>query len=305
MNAPEPIAPDPNIGKGKPRPRLFRALGKSEPPRVIEIDGRLYDFEQCFKHDSWAATATYRAREDRPGGLDHIVCKFNRTQSILGLPMGWLGRRLARREDRLLRRLSDLPNIPRACGQIRADGKPLHTAVGHEFVPGHPMGTSERIDRDFFTELERLIAEMHRRGIAYVDLHKPENIIVGDDGRPYLIDFQICWSSAPGWRGRLWPARAWLRTLQRSDLYHLTKHVMRHTDDPENVDEDAIDRMRPWPNRVARMVGKPARFVRRRVLVLLGVRRGALGQSLSEAAPEDAVRREIQSRSTTPAQPPG
>jgi len=26
--------------------------------------------------------------------------------------------------------------------------------------------------------------EMHRRGVAYVDSNKPENVLVGDDGFP-------------------------------------------------------------------------------------------------------------------------
>ena len=44
---------------------------------------------------------------------------------------------------------------------------------------------------------------MHARRTVYVDLHKRENIIVSEHGKPCLIDFQIsiCW---PGW---LPPAR--------------------------------------------------------------------------------------------------
>ena len=37
---------------------------------------------------------------------------------------------------------------------------------------------------EFLPTLRGLLNKLHRRGIAYVDLHKRENIIVGDDGRP-------------------------------------------------------------------------------------------------------------------------
>ena len=73
---------------------------------------------------------------------------------------------------------------------------------------------------------ERL-REMHVRGIAYVDLHKRENVIVGDDGRPYLVDFQISFDVTHP-RLRWVPgARAVFDQLCVGDLYHLEKHVRR------------------------------------------------------------------------------
>src|SRR5205085_3317670 len=139
---------------------------------------------RVFKHDSWAATALYA------GPAGRVVCKFNRQQPAVVLPLRWLGRRLARREEAVLRRLGDLPNVPRWAGAVSADGRRLAHAVAHDFIPGHPLGERERVGDGFFGELADLLAAMHRCGVAYVDLHKRENVIVGDDGRPYLIDFQ-------------------------------------------------------------------------------------------------------------------
>src|SRR5437763_1560384 len=133
----------------------------------------------------------------------------------------------ARREAALLRRLAGLPNVPRWSGHVRVNGRPLPHAVAHDFIPGHPLGDRERVRDDFFPTLRALLAAMHRRGVAYVDLHKRENILVGDDGQPYLIDFQIG-LARPGW----WPANheaveAVLRLAQANDVYHLAKHVAR------------------------------------------------------------------------------
>ena len=59
--------------KGRERPQLLRALGRSEPPLLVTVDGELYSRAEVFKHDSWAATASYRSADGRM-----IVCKFNR-----------------------------------------------------------------------------------------------------------------------------------------------------------------------------------------------------------------------------------
>ena len=157
------------------------------------VGGHPYRRAEILKHDSWAATAIYDGSDGR------IVCKFNRRQSVFGLPMRWLGRLLARREGRMLALLADLPNVPDGCGPIRAGGRVLDNAVGHAYVPGHPLGRTERVNDEFLPRLGRLLAEMHRRRMAYVDLHKAENIIVGDDGQPYLIDFQISMALSHRW----------------------------------------------------------------------------------------------------------
>ncbi len=44
----------------RPRPALFRALGRDEPPSVVTIGGEKHELIEIFKHDSWAATALTR-----------------------------------------------------------------------------------------------------------------------------------------------------------------------------------------------------------------------------------------------------
>lgn len=269
----------------RPRPPLLRALGQNEPPPRIEIDGKPYDWVETFKHDSWAATAVYR------GDAGLVVCKFNRIQPVLSIPMTWLGRRLARREARALSRLAGVPGIPEACGRITVDGRLLENAVGHEFIPGHPVGSREWMHDDFFPDLANTLRAVHDRGIAYVDLHKRENIIVGDDDQPYLVDFQVCFCL---WYPRLqknFVLRAMLRALQQSDLYHLAKHIKNHRPDQVGQFIDPADALRPaWIN-IHRKVAVPLRKLRRSILVAIGVRaRG--GRALTETFAEDAVRRE-------------
>ncbi len=272
-----------NAPTTKPRPALFRALGRSEPPSQIELKGEAFRLRECLKHDSWAATAIY------DGARGTAICKFNRRQSILGLPMGWLGRRLAAREARLMQKFADIPHVPRDCGEVREAGRTLPNAVAHWYVPGHPLRHSDRVPDDFFPRLRATLDEIHKRGTAYVDLHKRENIIVADDGSPVLIDFQICQSLPRGFLGRLWTSRAAIRMLQRIDDYHLMKHIIRCRPDLLPPEQRDIDKHRPGAIKFFRMIGNPARFVRRRLLVLAGVRAKG-GRAQSEVAPEDAFR---------------
>jgi hypothetical protein len=263
---------------GRPRPPIFRALGAAEPPEQIEVAGEPYRLVRVFKHDSWAATALYAGRAGQ------IVCKFNRQQSVGGVPMRWLGRLLARREAAVLRKLGDLPNVPRWAGEVTAGGRRLEHAVAHDFIPGHPLGDRERVGDRFFPELVGLLREMHRRRIAYVDLHKRENVIVGDDGRPYLIDFQVSLALSDRW-----PARLLLRLARRGDDYHLRKHFARCRPDQCGYGLGAVAADRPWWIRLHRLAAQPLRALRRRLLVLCGVRTGR-GRVTTEHFPEEVVR---------------
>ena len=83
-----------------------------------------------------AATALYE-NVKRQGQL--IICKFNRQQPIAGIPMRWLGRRLARRERRVLKAMADVATIPDSSGDVFVDGSVDRTAAAHEFVPSSKL----------------------------------------------------------------------------------------------------------------------------------------------------------------------
>ena len=268
------------------RPSLFRALGRQDPPVEVTIRGKKYQRIDIYKHDSWAATALYR------GDDGDVVCKFNRTQPIVIIPMKWLGRMLARREARALQRLNGVPGIPAESGAVFANGRHCENTVAHEFIAGHPLGANEEVSSTFFIELRQVLDAVHRNGIAYVDLHKRENIVVNENGRPYLVDFQVCFA-------RWWPRqganplhRMILRVLQQIDWYHFGKHVSRHRPEQMSLLPAGMGE-RPMCISMHRLFAVPLRTLRRSLLTALGVR-AAGGQATSEAFPEDAVRRELQ-----------
>jgi hypothetical protein len=267
----------------RPRPPLFRALGREEPPPAVEIDGEIFQRCEVLKHDSWAASGIYASMTRR------ALCKFNRQQPVLFVPMRWLGRLLASREQAFHDRLAGLEGVPASLGPVRIDGTVLAHAVARRFIQGHALAADERVDDSFFPRLRRLLAEVHRRDVAHVDLHKRENILVGSDGRPHLIDFQISFAlpRLPLVRTLLRPL---LAMLQQCDDYHLLKHELKYRPDLVSLDPGAIARRRPVWIRLHRGVAVPFRTCRRRLLVWLGIR-APCGQAHSEAFPEIAHRR--------------
>ncbi len=266
----------------RPRPALFRALGNHEPPDQVHIRGRSYHLERVFKHDSWAATALYVSATKH-----RVVCKFNRQQAIGWAPLRWLGRWLARREAHALRRLGQVPNVPRWSGEVFVAGEEQLHAVAHDFIPGHPLGLYEAVDDDFFPALKRCLAELHRCDMAYVDLHKRENILVGADGKPYLLDFQICLALPHWWPANSALAQVLLRLFQRSDEYHLHKHLARCR--PDQLSEQEMTMRRPWWIRLHRLIAVPFRTLRRGLLARLRIR-GKTGRVETEHFPEEVVR---------------
>ena len=234
-------------------PWLYALPGGSLPAEVICRDEH-FAWVETFKHDFFAATGLYRG----PTGL--AVLKINRTNPCFGIPMLWAGRFLGRREVKLYAAVHDLPGVPRLIGTIG------QTGFLHAFVPGHPLERYEAVTDTFFDQLVTLVQVLHRRHIAYVDLNKRQNILHGDDGRPYLIDFQISLRLPPvGWR-RVAAARWFLRRFQQGDYYHCLKHKRRLRPDLLTpAEKQIVERVGFWI-RLHRLIARPLTQLRRRFL---------------------------------------
>jgi hypothetical protein len=105
-----------------------------------------------------------------------------------------IGRWIAAREVRALRALDGLPTVPRFLGSIDA------LAFAVEYRPGRRMSRklAGRVPPDFLGRLETALREMHRRGVAHLDLRHRSNVLVGEDGDPILIDFGSALTFRPG-----------------------------------------------------------------------------------------------------------
>lgn len=155
-----------------------------------------------------------------------------------------MARALLRRERRALEALARdgarLDGVPRVARDEAAerlaspDGRAPRAkeVLLRTWIEGRPLHLAEELPEDFFDHLEALAQALHARGVCHNDLHKEQNVLVGADGFPHLIDFQL--ASVHVRRGRVFASRA------RDDLRHLQKHRRRYTRDgrgPAAADE--------------------------------------------------------------------
>lgn len=228
----------------------MRALGKHELPETIAVSGVEYRLVRSVKHDFFAATGFY---DDAAGR--RVVLKIGRVQDFAGLPLLWLGRRLCRRELRFYRRLHDVAQVPRVLGTVGQTGFVI------EYVDGRPLSDCPGVPDGFFRELQDLVAKLHARGVAYVDANKMQNILVGRDARPHLIDFQI--SCDMQTLGGGWINRRALAHFQGEDAYHILKHKSRLRPDEMTPDERRRAERRSLLVRAHRLLLKPYFGIRR------------------------------------------
>jgi predicted Ser/Thr protein kinase len=114
--------------------------------------------------------------------------------------LGFFGRHALRREHRVYARLAGVPGVPRLLGFLDDE----HLVLEHVEGPSLRAYESQLEDRDgFFAALLESIDAMHAAGVAHGDLKRKDNIVVGPNGRPYIIDFGIARlrNSEPNGRG--------------------------------------------------------------------------------------------------------
>lgn len=242
-------------------PPSLTALGRKSLPERIEVHEQTYAHKRTFKNDFFAVTALYEGEGRR------VLLKVGRQASFLLIPLAWVGRWLASREAAFFGRLEGVEGIPRLIDRWGPTG------IIREFVEGHPLAKGERVPDDFHARLGAIVAEIHERRMAYVDLEKCENVLVGDDGRPYLFDFQISWYWDRRWGGELWPVRRLRAWFQRGDRYHLMKLKRRTRADQMTEEELAASYRKPWYVRVHRFLVWPLLWLRRRILGRIDPRR--------------------------------
>ena len=245
----------------------LRALGRFNLPEQIRLADRVYQRRKIFKHDFFAATALFELAH--VNGLStyeypvKIVLKIARRNDFLGLPLAWLGKMICRHEWDILKRLEDIDQVPRLLARFGDYG------LVYEYIEGNSLDEKPILPDDFFDHLSNLLQQIHDRNIAYVDMNKRGNILLGTDNRPFLIDFQIACHLSHRYR----PLSRWadmvLRILKKEDWYHLSKHkrrLGRRLMDPDHL--IALRQISHWI-KIHRFLTRPLTRLRRRVLDFL------------------------------------
>jgi hypothetical protein len=253
-----------DVAKKKRRPpaALF-ALGRRDLPEEVEGAGAKYRFVKLFKHDFFAATGLYErvpgAEVQADAASAFAVLKVQRVYPMWGFRMKWLGRLVAGHEIRIYEKLQGVPGIPAFLGRVGSTG------FLHAFIPGTDLHSDLPLTAEFFGQLEQLFQALHERHIAYVDSNKRENILYGEDGRPWLIDFQISFHCKKGERDNFL-AKMILRKFVKADWYHFYKHKTRLLPAICSADDFVKAQKRGLLHRLHRLVARPLIAVRGKFL---------------------------------------
>jgi hypothetical protein len=104
-------------------------------------------------------------------------------------------------EARALQALDGIEGVP----QFR--GRPDRFSVLMTYITArraNPRDPGVQGNSEFVHDLERVVREMHGRGVVHLDLKHRSNVLVSEDGRAVVIDFESALTfNTERWYGRL------------------------------------------------------------------------------------------------------
>ena len=118
----------------------------------------------------------------------------------------WVGPWLIGREEEVYRLLEGLPGVPRLVSRLDRHALVVEHVAGRSCADG-------TLPAEFFERLREVVEEMHGRGVVHCDIKNRGNIVVGEEGQPYIVDF----ASAFAREGRWFPFRRFLFERFRLD----------------------------------------------------------------------------------------
>jgi len=211
-----------------------------------------------------------------------VVKDFIRSDPMFRLIVGPI---LIRREYGALRKLIGVKGIPQLVGRIDRYALAMEHVAGislAEFDSATRQNTSANkeaphpcsklpdsqpkvkfLDEEFYAQLRETVDQMHSRGVAHCDLRSRGNVMLGEDGRPYLVDFAACVFKGRG----INPFFRWLfHQFMLADRNAVLRIKQRHS--PELLTEDEkAELARPMPfERPAKFIGESIRKLTRRLL---------------------------------------
>lgn len=144
-----------------------------------------------------------------------------------------VGRFLIWREEKAYRKLKGLKGAPAFYGSIGGVTLIVEEIGGTAI---EEMKVISSLDDSFYEALKNLIQEIHKRGLVHCDLKRAPNIILGNDGQPYIVD----WASAiSGREFRFFPLNKIYERALKDDLNAVTKLRLKHQ--PEKVSQEEKD----------------------------------------------------------------
>ncbi len=189
-------------------------------------------------------------------GRKVVVKDFKNSDFLFRMIVGPI---LIRREFGAMRNLLGVANVPQVI--CRLD----RYALVMDYVPSTSLADLQPgvLDDEFYIRLRQAVDEMHSRGVAHCDLRSRGNVVRGEDGKPYIVDFAACVFHGRGFN----PFTRWLFSqfviADRNAVVRIKQRLS-----PELLtDEDRAELAVPLPfERPAKFIGQNTRKLTRRLL---------------------------------------
>ncbi|MEJ2025105.1 MAG: hypothetical protein P8Y00_08835 [Deltaproteobacteria bacterium] len=189
-------------------------------------------------------------------GVVAVVKDFSRNRFLY---RHLVGRFLVWRESRAYRQVAGLDGVPRVYRIIKG------LAIVLEYIPGIVLSDLQEIsnlDEGFFDACNDLVMRVHARGVAHCDLKREPNILLGDDGSPYFVD----WAAAILNREcRAFPLTFIYARFLRDDELAIIKHKLKYCPQKVSDGEKARLAYRSRPEKVVRAIRDSLRRILKRI----------------------------------------
>jgi serine/threonine protein kinase len=187
----------------------------------LKLSGLTENHCEILRHSSNTRPVIWVVEEK---GVRAVVKDFSNSKFFY---RNIIGRFLIWRERRAYETLKGLKGIPTYYGVI--DG----LALALEEIPSRPLkkhNKNIKLSDTFFADLKNIVDSFHKRGLAHCDLKNGANVLVGHDGRPYIVDWSASISEE---ECRFFPMnRIYLRFVL-DDYFAIIKLKMRYA--PETL----------------------------------------------------------------------
>lgn len=173
----------------------------------------------------FANAIVFRYRDEN---LDLVIKDYTHCPLVLRHS---IGRLFIGREHKNLQRLRGLDGV--AADSFRLS--PIMLA--YPYVEGRSLAelrkNRQKLPVEFFGKMEKLVQQMHERGVVHLDLRNMGNILCTEEGEPHFIDFQSAFSvnKAP---------RRFRDVLRAADISAVYKSWAKLCDEPLTDDKRAF-----------------------------------------------------------------
>jgi len=170
-----------------------------------------------------------------------------------------VGRFLVWREKKAYEKLNGIKGVPVFYRVING------LALVMEEIPGENLKAVHKtigISEQFYSDLYSLLTAIHKAGLAHCDLKRAPNIILGDDGRPYIVD----WSAAIFKdEFRFFPLSLIFKRFVRDDMNAIIKLKLKYNPEMVSPEEKNQYLDRSLFERIIRDIREKARSLLKKI----------------------------------------